>query len=378
MPQISLRATTFATLSRARTQRGPRAAHVLAVAAIAVGACLWSAPSFAQTADEIEATLRAASSSDFDPELENFRAMAMGGAFVGGGSGAGALHHNPAGILTAALYEGTAGYQRAFRNDLNAIGASIVDSKTNPSIAAGFAYSFGFGRDERLGAAFDDFEQLSDTNNRVRDHDIRAALAFPVVPSKVALGVGIRYLNHFRGSWTSRVETRREVEAIDPITGLPEVDAEGQPVTNTVIESSPKEFELRSAGITLDAGIFAALSDNISLGVAARNILQVQDSGIGRVIEAGLGGYFDALHIEAAWFTEQQADDTFQHGVALGLEYVVDQAPIRTGYRYDGESHFITTGLGVRSERFGGDLAFEQSVTTSQDRRIGASFSLYF
>lgn len=321
------------------------------------------------TRDTIEAA-----SSAVDVELRSFRAMGMAGAFVGGGSGIGSLFHNPATLITAPVYEGAAGYQRNFGSDTNAIGAAIADAKTNSSLAAGFSYSFGFGNDDGLESTFNGLgDEVSQTDSRLRSHDIRAGLSFPVIPQKIAIGAGFHYLNRRQASWR---ETTERTVVVDI------VDADGNPTgdTETRVEVETKDHELSAQGISIDAGILAQIGDGLSLGFAARNLVEIDGDGRGRRLEAGFGGYFDALHLEAAWFTEQDATDAWKHGAAVGLEYVVQTTPVRAGYRYDGlyDAHFVTGGFGFRTEKVGGDLAYEQNVTNSSDRRIGAAISLYF
>lgn len=311
-------------------------------------------------------SIRASADTSISPEMRNVRTMGMGEAFAGGGSGTGALHHNPASILAAPVYEGQLGYQRGFAGDSNAIGVSLADAKTNPTVAAGIAYSFGFARDEQLQDFFDAHEELTNTDNRVRDHDIRGALAFPLVPQLLSLGAGIRYVNHLRGAWTQTIDAETEVVE----------DTDGN--TTTVTAPEDRRYDIAVGGVTFDAGIMAQVSPNIGLGFAVHNILELEGLEEGRSLEGGLGGYFGAAHVEVAYIS-QQVDGEFEHGVALGLEYVVDAAPIRAGFRHEGtDLSYLSVGFGYRSERVGGDFAYEQNVNTSSDRTLGASLALFF
>ncbi len=327
------------------------------------------------TADQaVTASLRASANADIVPELRNMRTMGMGEAFVGAGSGPGAIYHNPATILSAAVYEGAIGYQRGFSGETNAVGVSLADAKTNPSVAAGVAYSFGFGNDPQLRTALNAQASVSQPNSRVRDHDIRGAIAFPLVPGALSLGVGLRYVNHSRGSWTQgitvSVDTVTDTDN-DPLT------TDDQIVTTTdVVEN--REYEIRRSGVTLDGGIMAQIGDNMALGFAVRNILEIKGLDEGRIIEGGIGGYFGGAHVEIAYISEQ-LEEGFDHGVALGLEYVVGAAPVRAGFRYEGAGrNYLSGGFGYRSESVGGDFAYEQNVNQSDDRTLGASLSLYF
>ena len=338
--------------------------------------CGLSATASAQTTEEaaLTAELRAAASSDANPEMRNMRTMGMGEAFAGAGSGTGSLYHNPATILSAAIYEGQMGYQRGFEADMNAIGVSLADAKTNPSVAAGVAYSFGFGRDPGLQAAFDANEGLTGTNNRVRDHDIRGAVAFPLVPGSLSLGAGIRYINHSRGRWTQTITI--DTTTFEDTDGNPETTDDRVAIPGEA--SQQEEYDITVAGVTLDGGIMAQLGQNIALGFAVHNILEIKDFDEGRSIEGGVGGYFNGAHVELAYISEQ-IDGAFVHGVAMGIEYAVDAAPIRAGFRYEGDGRsYFSAGFGYRSEQVGGDFAYEQNVNQSSDRTLGVSLSLYF
>ncbi|MFT6400561.1 MAG: hypothetical protein ACJAYU_005339 [Bradymonadia bacterium] len=336
-----------------------------------------SAEASAQTPAEqaITASLRAAADASIVPELRNMRSMGMGEAFVGAGSGTGAIYHNPATILSAAIYEGSMGYQHGFTGGTNAIGVSLADAKTNPSVAAGVAYSFGFGNDPQLRTALNAQSSVSNANVRVRDHDIRGAIAFPLVPGTLSVGAGLRYINHSRGSWTQGISVN-----VDTIT-----DGDGDPLTtdDQIVTSTPgvpenREYKISRSGVTLDGGIMAQLGSNMALGFAVRNILEIKGLNEGRIIEGGIGGYFGGAHVEIAYIAEQ-LEDGFEHGVAVGLEYVAGTAPVRAGFRHEGAGrNYLAAGFGYRSESVGGDFAYEQNVNQSDDRTLGASLSLYF
>lgn len=341
----------------------------------ALSISLASDASAQSTADEaITASLRAAADPSIVPELRNMRSMGMGEAFAGAGSGTGSIYHNPATILSAAVYEGSIGYQRGFSGDSNAVGVSLADAKTNPSVAAGVAYSFGFGNDPALRTALNAQGSVSRANSRVRDHDIRGAIAFPLVPGTLAVGAGLRYINHNRGSWTQGITT-----TVDTIT-----DVDGDPLTtdDQIVTSTPtvenREYDIRTSGVTLDGGIMAQVGGNMALGFAVRNILEIKGLDEGRIIEGGVGGYFGGAHVEIAYISEQ-LDDGFEHGVAVGIEYSAGAAPVRAGFRHEGGGrNYLSGGFGYRSDSVGGDFAYEQNVNQSSDRTIGGSISLYF
>ncbi len=328
-----------------------------------------TSPASAQTFEEFQAT-----ATDLRPEFTNPRVLGMGGAFTGGGNGLGALYHNPAGVLTAGVYEFDIGFQRTFGTEGNAFGVGIADAKTNPSIAAAFAYSFAFGRDPALQRAFDAAgDSLEDANSRFRDHDIRGALAFPIVPQRVSIGAGLHYVHASRGSYSQDVSREVTIEL---------TDENGDPTGETQVQTeiTSDDFVIRHSGLTLDAGIFALLSEEISFGFAARNLLKIDDWNQNRRLEAGIGGHFEALHVEAGWFAEQSDEGKFESGANVGIEYSVVSAPLRLGYRYDGAtgSHFLASGAGYRSEKVGVDIGFEQNMSNRPERRLSVGMSVYF
>lgn len=273
-------------------------------------------------------------------EMRNPRAVGMGEAYAGGGNASGAIFHNPAGIITAGVYEGLAGWQLSGEPDGNAIGVQIVDSKTNPNVAAAASWSYVFANGDEDTRADD-----------VRDHHFRGALAFPVVPQRLSLGLGARYTS-VRTGWSlgsDGTENGGEAERAKPFT--------------------------------FDAGLMASLSRNFILGASFQNILQPDDAIEGRRYNAGVGVYFDALHVELAYAGEASlTSNETGHGVRAGLEYTLGPAPLRAGFSRDGlsEQNYVHGGIGYRSRTFGMDLALQQNVSgTAGDRLIMLSINGY-
>ncbi|MFT5993045.1 MAG: hypothetical protein ACI82G_002046 [Bradymonadia bacterium] len=282
-------------------------------------------------------------------ELQNVRLRGMAGAFAGGGSGTGAVYSNPAGIVTAAIYAFEVSYQHELESDGNAIGVTLVDSKTNGALAAGMGYSFGFSPGESGGA-----------NDNVRDHDLRAVLAVPLIPQSLAIGVGGHYYIRSRGQ-------------------VPVVDGEN--------------LEISQRGLSFDVGIMAVPAEVLTIGIVARNLLTVDNMmDVRRGVGAGVGIYAGNLHIEAEYIGEylasrrdgegnQLSEGVWGSGAAVGLEYVANTVPIRLGYRndaHDDQNGLVAVGLGVRSPTFGADIAFEQSLDDTSNRTFSLSFAGFF
>jgi len=265
-------------------------------------------------------------------EMRNPRAVGMGEAYAGGGNASGAIFHNPAGIITAGVYEGLAGWQLAGATDSNAIGVSIVDSKTNPNVAAAAAWSYVFANGDGDTRADD-----------ARDHHFRGALAFPVVPQRLSLGLGARYTS-VRTGWSL-----------------------GSDGTESGGEAQ------RAKPFTFDAGLMASVNRNLVVGASFQNILQPDDAIEGRRYNAGIGVYLDALHVELAYAGEQSLTGSQTgHGVRAGAEYTLGPVPIRLGFSRNGlsEQNYVHGGLGYRSRTVGLDVALQQNVSGVPDDRL--------
>jgi len=267
-------------------------------------------------------------------ELTSPRAVAMGNAFVGGGNSTGALFHNPAGLVTAGIYALEIGYQNAGVDKTNSLGAAVIDAKTNPSIAAGAAYSYTFGSGP-TDSPIDD----------VRDHAVRVGLAFPAVPQRLALGLGLRYENYRAG-----FAFDNDPSEIDPD------DSDVDPNAGDGI---------RNKAISLDLGVMAVASQNFLFGFAVQNVIQPESYTRGRVYAAGVGIFVESLHLELAYRGMQDpGGGSVKHGFSAGVEYTIDVVPIRAGFERNGlsEANYFSAGFGWRSQSAGFDAAYRQNL----------------
>lgn len=261
---------------------------------------------------------------------EGVRPLGMGEAYTAVASGTGALYHNPAGIARNLMYavEGTYEYN-PFGSVLN---AAVVDSKTNPDVAAGVSYSYFFGRG--------DFSEVS-------GHDFRLGLALPVVPERVSVGVAGRYLI-------------TEADGVETIRGF-----------------------------TLDAGVLFRPANQLHVGVAGRNLIDVcpEDefcAGVApTIISGGLGFGDDTTFMLSA---DVGADlTTDPDGAALlveaGAEFLAGGVfPLRAGFQHNAalDANYATGGLGWRSETAGVDLGARIDTGDADNLWINGSFSVYF
>lgn len=253
------------------------------------------------------------------------RPMGMGEAFTAVSTGTSGVYQNPAGIARAILYAIEGSY--TYTPSGNILSFAIVDSKTNPSISAGFALSYYFDR--------------ANDNGDITALDIRLPLAIPIVPERISVGLGIRYLS---------------------------------------IEDSDVET---LSGFTLDAGALFRVADALHIGIAAKNLLDPCDikSKCGGLAPLTIGGgvaYGTGTSFTVAGdldFDLNSADGA-KLNMALGGEYLIqNMVPVRLGFRREGvsESNILTLGGGWRSPTAGLDVAY-QHILSSKTRDAGVGF----
>lgn len=291
---------------------------------------LSGATAFAQLADPPGAT----TPGTFSDETRTVRAAGMGEAFTSIANGTGGIYHNPAGVARAVMYSVDGLFEYTPSGTI--LNASIVDSKTNPSLAAGAGYSYFFGRDEL---------------SHLTGHDIRLALGIPVVPDRVAIGVGGRYL--------------------------------------IMTDSSGAKDDQLIKGFTLDAGLIFRLADMLHLGFAGKNLINVCDDdprcrGLApTTVTGGLSlGRETSFMLSADVGFDLTTREDAALNVGVGAEYLISGIiPIRAGFMHRGaiEHNYITFGGGWRSSAAGVDLSYQHDLQNSSEvGYIAGSFSLYF
>ncbi len=279
----------------------------------------------------IAAASLGASTASANDGIGSMRAAGMGSVFVGGATANGAIFLNPAGLASVPLYSIEAGYDIGLQDKVSRVSASIADSLTNSSIAAGFAYSYSFSRGEEDGRSDDR-----------RDHDIRLSTAIPLMADKLTVGTTLRYLHHTDGR-----------------------NAEDEPN--------------RTKGFTFDLGIQGRLSENLAVGITTRNIVHVRRTQEGREVAMGLGLYLSSLHLETVWNIDVDSHPDVEHTLGLGAEFMFQSVTFRAGYTWDSfntESR-MSVGFGYRSDSFGLDMAFRQLLDTADDRYFGVTALLF-
>ena len=257
------------------------------------------------------------------------RPTGMGMAFTGVATGTGGLFHNPAGIASRMMYAIDGTYE--YTPNGSVLNAAVVDSKTNPDVSAGVAYSYFFGRD--------DFATSS-------GHSARLALAFPVLPERVSVGVGGRYLN----------TTVDEVQVMN--------------------------------GVTIDAGALFQATDLIQVGLAGQNLIDLCDDPSCHLVAPTLisGGAAvgdeSTILVSADGGVDLTSDPEAVHPFfEAGAEYFAGgTVPLRLGFQHLGATsqQLITAGAGVRMQTAGVDFGFRMDLDEPQTFWANGSVSIYF
>lgn len=262
---------------------------------------------------------------------ETARGIGMGGALRGDPVGNSAIISNPAGMARSYLYAAQAQYVRT-GSKLNALGASIVDSKTKPALATGLAYHY----------------QWADGDGVSNDgHDVRLAFAHPFKPQVLHFGVGMRYLH------------------LDRKVGD--------------VSSELREF-------TMDAGLLFSPAPSVHLGAVGHNLIKTDDPAATRQAGGGIAftGQWVTLDFDALADFDGHPDGT-KPILAVGGEMVAGQViPLRAGYTYNGvtEQNFVSGGVGfidtTRSKE-GNQLnvSYRHNLENSDDWLLSATVVLF-
>lgn len=263
------------------------------------------------------------------------RPAGMGQAYTGVAEGTSALYFNPGGVASRMMYQAEGLYEYTPTGSI--LNASIIDSKTNPDVAAGVAYSYHFGRGDHSGLS---------------GHDVRLAVAIPALPERISIGVGGRYM-----IVKSELPDGETVELIN--------------------------------GFTLDAGALFRASDLIQIGVAGRNLLNLceKDALCSRVapttVAAGLSiadnqSFIVAIDGGADLTSDPDSVHPFFQG---GVEYFAGGVvPLRLGYQrlQVDERNMFTAGLGLRLKSAGIDTGFRMDLSDTDYFFVNTSVSLFF
>ena len=241
-----------------------------------------------------------------------------------------ALFNNPAGMSRSFVYAAEGQYVRSAQRQLNVLGGSVVDSKTQPAMAVGLAYGYGF-TDES--AEFD-----------IESHDARLAISKPLVPKHVFAGLGFRYV-------------REKVSSGD--------------------------FSETLDGFTLDPGLLFVITETFSVGAVGQNLLRVD--GLPRRAGGGIAVGAQSFVLDGDVLMDF---DTHPDGNKViyrtGVEFLAgDTVPLRAGYEANTatDSQWFACGLGfMQTEGIRGsqlNLSYKQRLDVSDIYTFTAGLTMF-
>ena len=246
--------------------------------------------------------------------LDDTRAQGMGGAVRGDPVGASALLYNPAGMARAQLYQASVGYYRGAATEQNALGAAVVDSKTQPNFAMGVAYAYHFTDGEAPQA--------------IDGHDARLGFATPIMPQKLFLGATMRYAH--------------------------------------INRANAPDFE----AFTLDAGLLFSPTQTIHIGATAQNLVPTDDVAAPRRVGGGIGITAGIMALDVDVVADLDTADEAKAVVNAGLELLLGELlPLRGGYVYNAatERNEVAFGLGFVDNRPSGGMQVNLSSRLDVD-----------
>jgi len=262
--------------------------------------------------------LLAASPASAQALTGSSRAVGLSGAMHAYSNGTASLWANPAGMSLVHQYMLEGGYQYWRRAGEHEGTIAVVDSKTNPSFAAGGSYTYHHGA------------ASGDPDGALHRVNVGAATRFDAGSVGVHLGALYRY-------------------------GKTAIDAAHD----------------------ADVGAILSFSRMVNIGVVGRNLFNPTPGVSSRQLVSGVSVGQESFLVAFDATTDFDAQDTVKMIYAVGAEvFVAGAAGIRAGYRFDrvaGDRHSISAGFGYVYRNVGVDLAFEQNPSVGKDNRfVGA------
>lgn len=298
----------------------------------------------------------AASAQDF----VGTRALSLGEAYRAIATGNDAIYMNPAGIAGVPRYSPELHYNFNLDKEDHQFDLSVVDSKT-AQVAAGLAYTFQ-GREL--------------TRRLTLQHTATLALAYPIFPRMLTVGVGLKYVN------ISDAVIGNYLNALSGDVG--------------VLANLPGGISLAAVGYNLipikstDVPISAAFAAAWDLGPLSGLIFGGMPA-FGNVPNAAgtpappklgdLRGPLSGLTLSFDWYINFFTLYGPQSRISTGVEYLLfDMVPLRAGYQWDQErdDHLVSVGAGFIVPYFGLDVAYQQSVVDLDHRTFSMSLKFFF
>lgn len=271
---------------------------------------------------------------------QGLRSAGAGNSHVAVSFGTDAVYNNPAGIGRPPIYVVDGGFTYTPQGSILSVGVS--DSKTNPQVAGGATYNYFRGHGE---------------HSHLSGHDVRLAMALPVSPERVSIGVGGRYLR---------------------ITDQ-----------NLPIDDDNPDAQLLLHGFTLDVGVVVRAADLIHVGIVGQNLIDhCRDNNLCRGttptrLAAGFGvGDENTFVISGQVGLDLTSSSDPLFDFAAGAEVMLAQViPLRAGFERRAflDRNLLSFGAGWRSEQAGVDLTYRHDLNDAQAfGYIGGGFSIFF
>ncbi|WP_224241811.1 PorV/PorQ family protein [Hyalangium gracile] len=252
-------------------------------------------------------------------DVMSARAYAMGGAYRALGMGTEAVLGNPAAIAMWQMYRIEMHGAWDTHNKDAFGGVALMDAKTS-QLAAGLDYHI---------------LSLRNGEGRATAHYSTLAFALPITPG-VMVGTSVHYLRM----------------------------------------SSPRQAN----STTVSAGLLLRLSDGISAGFSAHNLIDTQNEELGRYYSAHLGFMTGLLTLAGDVRADFESREERIFTYSVGGEYILGQTlPFRVGYTYDGfqKASQLGVGLGFLTGEGGGiDIGYRHDLGGEKGRLVALTIKL--
>ena len=272
-------------------------------------------------------------------EIETPRSLAMGGALRALGNGTTAIFVNPANMPLTRLYHLEASGQFT-PEATRALGtATVVDSITSSTRAAGGAsFTGGVIDPDGLDRAFTDF---------------RSAGAYPF-GDRFYLGVGIRYLRMIQDGFG--ILDNSLTKAFSPVSG------------GLVADKGKGQRDPFVDAFTFDVGATLRAGQSLHIGVVGQNLTHPDHSALPTTIGGGIGYGTKDFSIEADGLVDFDSWSDITWRLMAGGEYLAaNKYPLRLGYRYDQGAgvHAISGGVGYVSTEMSAEIGVRRTLSTT-------------
>ena len=271
-------------------------------------------------------------------EVENPRALAMGGALNALGTSTAALYLNPANLPVARVYhfEALAAFSPEARRQ--SYGGSVVDSSTS-RVAGGVSGTWNQMDPDGIDRSWT---------------DVRLVLAYPI-SDRVFVGATGRYLR------------------------LSQAVASGPLGSSTVSDGTPGAVIANQ--FTFDAGVTVVPVDGLRIGLVGHNLTNPGTGLAPTTLAGGIGYTSGDVSLEADLLGDFTTWDRARPRAMLGGElFLADHFPVRLGYRYDDglRTHAVSGGLGYVDPRWSFEVSVRRDVAGEQPATMLSASIRYF